>query len=118
MEQTQKELQRVKEMYIDVCGTKEHLITEHKHEIKMMKEKYASIELHQKDIEKLQIDLETQIQLRNKLVKECEDYKNKIIELEKNLTYEKRKKEDYTKKIYFEIERGTYTESYKKYNLL
>ncbi|XP_020292386.1 putative leucine-rich repeat-containing protein DDB_G0290503 isoform X1 [Pseudomyrmex gracilis] len=106
LEQTQKELQRVKEMYIDVCGTKEHLITEHKHEIKMMKEKYASIELHQKDIEKLQIDLETQIQLRNKLVKECEDYKNKIIELEKNLTYEKRKKEDYTKKIYFEIERA------------
>lgn len=108
MEQTQKELQRVKELYIEVCGTKERLTAEHKHEIKMMKQKYASIELHQKDIEKLQIDLETQIKLRNKLVKECEDYKNKIIELEKNLTYEKRKKEDYTKKIYSEIERGTY----------
>lgn len=108
LEQTQKELDRVKELYINVCGTKEHLINEHKNEIKMLKNKYAAIESHQKDMEKLENELQTQIKLCNKLTKECEDFKSKIIELEKDLMYERRKKEDHVKKIHSEIERGKY----------
>ncbi|KYN16182.1 PREDICTED: protein MLP1-like [Trachymyrmex cornetzi] len=106
LEQTQKELDRVKELYINVCGTKEHLINEHKNEIKMLKNKYAAIESHQKDMEKLENELQTQIKLCNKLTKECEDFKSKVIELEKDLVYERRKKEDHVKKIHSEIERA------------
>ncbi|XP_018396585.1 PREDICTED: centrosomal protein of 152 kDa-like isoform X2 [Cyphomyrmex costatus] len=106
LEQTQKELDRVKELYINVCGTKEHLINEHKNEIKVLKNKYAAIESHQKDMEKLENELQTQVKLCNKLTKECEDFKSKIIELEKDLVYERRKKEDHVKKIHSEIERA------------
>lgn len=106
LEQTQKELSRVKELYIDVCGTKEQLINEHKNEIKTLKSKYTIIELHHKDVEKLENELQTQIKLCNKLTKECEDFKSKIIELEKDLVYERRKKEDHMKKIHSEIERA------------
>ncbi|XP_050457860.1 repetitive organellar protein-like isoform X2 [Cataglyphis hispanica] len=105
LEQTQKELSRVKELYIDVCGTKEQLISEHKDEIKILKNKYTIIELHHKDVEKLENELQTQLKLCNKLTKECEDFKSKIIELEKDLIYERRKKEDHMKKIHSEIER-------------
>lgn len=106
LEQTQKELSRVKELYIDVCGKKEQLINEHKNEIKTLKNKYSIIESHHKDVEKLENELQTQIKLCNKLTRECEDYKSKIIELEKDLIYERRKKEDHMKKIHSEIERG------------
>ncbi|XP_072750863.1 uncharacterized protein [Anoplolepis gracilipes] len=106
LEQTQKELSRVKELYIDVCGTKEQLINEHKNEIKSLKSKYNLIESHHKDVEKLENELQTQIKLCNKLTGECEDFRSKIIELEKDLIYEKRKKEDYMKKIHSEIERA------------
>jgi len=106
LEQTQKELSRVKELYIGVCGTKEQLINNHKDEIKILKNTYATMELHQKDMEKLENDLQTQIKLYNKLTEECESYKSKIIELEKELTHEKRKKEDHAKKIHSEIEKG------------
>ncbi|KAL6436198.1 hypothetical protein ACFW04_005734 [Cataglyphis niger] len=106
LEQTQKELSRVKELYIDVCGTKEQLISEHKDEIKILKNKYTIIELHHKDVEKLENELQTQLKLCNKLTKECEDFKSKIIELEKDLIYERRKKEDHMKKIHSEIERA------------
>jgi DNA repair exonuclease SbcCD ATPase subunit len=111
LEQTQKELSRVKELYIDVCGTKEQLINNHKDEIKTLKNKYATIELHQKDMEKLENELQTQIKLYDKLSEECESYKSKIIELEKELTHERRKKEDHVKKIHSEIEKGI--KSYK-----
>ncbi|KAF7384541.1 hypothetical protein HZH68_014153 [Vespula germanica] len=106
LEQTQKELDHVKELYIDVCGTKEQLINEHKEEIRTLKEKYASLDEHQKDIEKLEYELETQKKFIDKLIKECETYKNKIMELQKDLATEKRKKEEYTKKIHQEIERA------------
>ncbi|KMQ95622.1 centrosomal protein, partial [Lasius niger] len=106
LEQTQKELNRVKELYIDVCGTKEQLISEHKNEIKTLKSKYTMIESHHKDVEKLENELQIQIKLCNKLTKECEDFKSKIIELEKDLIYERRKKEDHVKKIHSEIERA------------
>lgn len=66
------------------------------------------MESHQKDIEKLENELQTQIKLCDKLTKECEDLKSKIIELEKDLVYERRKKEDHVKKIHSEIERGKY----------
>lgn len=66
------------------------------------------MELHQKDMEKLENELQTQIKLCNKLTEECEDYKSRIIELEKELTCERRKKEDHVKKIHFEIEKGKY----------
>lgn len=66
------------------------------------------MESHQKDMEKLENELQTQIKLCNKLTKESEDFKSKIIELEKDLVYEKRKKEDHVKKIHSEIERGKY----------
>lgn len=100
-------------MYIDVCGTKEQLINEHKNEIKMLKNKYSTIELHQKDVEKLESELQTQVKLYNKLTKECEDFRSKIIELEKDLAHERKKKEDHVKKIHSEIERGKYYELYK-----
>ncbi|GAB1862967.1 Centrosomal protein of 152 kDa [Camponotus japonicus] len=106
LEQTQKELSRVKELYIDVCGTKEQLINEHKNEIKTLKNKYSIIESHHNDVEKLENELQTQIKLCNKLTRECEDFKSKIIELEKDLVYERRKKEDHMKKIHSEIERA------------
>jgi len=108
LEQTQKELNRVKELYIDVCGTKEQLINEHKNEIKTLKNKYVAMESYQKDIEKLENELQTQVKLCNKLTKECEDFKSKIIELEKDLVNERKKKEDHVKKIHSEIERGKY----------
>lgn len=98
----------MKELYIDVCGTKEQLINEHKNEIKTLKNKYFIIESHHKDVEKLENELQMQIKLCNKLTKECEDFKSKIIELEKDLAYERRKKEDHMKKIHSEIERGKY----------
>jgi hypothetical protein len=103
-------------LYIDVCGTKEQLINEHKNEIKMLKNKYSAVELHQKDMEKLENELQTQIHLCNKLTKECEDFKSKIIELEKDLVHEKRRKEDHVKKIHLEIERSKYFKSYKARN--
>ncbi|XP_077261006.1 uncharacterized protein LOC143896817 isoform X1 [Temnothorax americanus] len=106
LEQTQKELNRVKELYIDVCGTKEQLINEHKNEIQTLKNKYAAMELHQKDVEKLESELQTQVKLCDRLTKECEDFKSKIIELEKDLVHERRKKEDHVKKIHLEIERA------------
>lgn len=65
------------------------------------------MESHQKDMEKLENELQTQIKLCNKLTKESEDFKSKIIELEKDLVYERRK-EDHVKKIHSEIERGKY----------
>lgn len=108
LEQTQKELNRVKELYIGVCGTKEQLINEHKNEIKTLKDKYATMELHQKDVEKLQNELQMQVKLCNKLTKECEEFKSKIIELEKDLVHERRKEEEHVKKIHSEIERGKY----------
>lgn len=95
-------------MYINICGTKEQLINDHKNEIKTLKSKYATIESHQKDMEKLESELQTQVKLCDKLNKECESLKSKIIELEKDLAHEKRKKEDHTKKIHSEIERGKY----------
>lgn len=101
-------MDRVKTLYIDVCGTKEQLINEHKNELKMLKNKYAAIESHQKNMEKLESELQTQIKLCNKLTKECESFKNKIIELEKDLAHERRKKEDHAKRIHSEIERGKY----------
>ncbi|XP_053974384.1 centrosomal protein of 152 kDa-like isoform X2 [Hylaeus volcanicus] len=106
LEQTQKELDRVKELYIDVCSTKEQLISEHKSEIKMLKEKYANLEERENDIEKYKHDLRAQVKIAEKLTKECDMYRAKIIELEKNLSHERKKKEEYTKKIHQEIERA------------
>lgn len=109
----------MKELYIGVCGTKEQLINDHKNEIKTLKSKYATMELHQKDMEKLENELQTQIKLCNRLSKECESFKSKIIELEKDLAHERRKKEDHAKKIHSEIERGKYlTERNKKLYIL
>ncbi|XP_076176249.1 uncharacterized protein LOC143151220 isoform X2 [Ptiloglossa arizonensis] len=106
LEQTQKELDRVKELYIDVCSTKEQLISEHKSEIKMLKEKYANLEEREKDIEKYKYDLQAQVKIAEKLTQECDIYRIKVIELEKDLNYERKKKEEYTKKIHQEIERA------------
>jgi len=66
------------------------------------------MESHQKDMEKLENELQTQVKLCNRLTKESEEFKSKIIELEKDLMHEKRKKEDYVKKIHSEIEKGKY----------
>ncbi|XP_032690124.1 putative leucine-rich repeat-containing protein DDB_G0290503 isoform X2 [Odontomachus brunneus] len=106
LEQTEKELDRVKTLYIDVCGTKEQLINEHKNELKMLKNKYATIESHQKNVDKLESELQIQVKQCSKLTNECESFKNKIIELEKNLAHERRKKEDHTRRIHSEIERA------------
>lgn len=108
LEQKEKELDRIKTLYIDVCGTKEQLIDEHKNELKMLKSKYATIESHQKNVEKLESELQIQVKQCSKLTKECESFKNKIIELEKDLAHERRKKEDHTRRIHSEIERGKY----------
>ncbi|XP_012147642.1 uncharacterized protein LOC100883073 isoform X2 [Megachile rotundata] len=106
LEQTQKELNRVKELYIDVCSTKEQLINDHKSEMKMLKEKYASLEEREKDIEKYEHDLQAQVKIVEKLTEECDTYRSKVIELEKDLNNERKKKEEYTKKIHQEIERA------------
>ncbi|KAK2587256.1 hypothetical protein KPH14_002993 [Odynerus spinipes] len=106
LEQTQKELDHVKELYIDVCGSKEQLINEHKEEIRMLKENYADLDARQKDMEKLENEFQIQLKITEKLNKDCEVYKNKIIELQRDLASEKRKKEEYTKKIHQEIERA------------
>ncbi|XP_076676804.1 uncharacterized protein LOC143373430 isoform X3 [Andrena cerasifolii] len=106
LEQTQKELNRVKELYIDVCSTKEQLISEHKSEIKMLKEKYATLEEREKDIEKYEHDLQAQVKITEKLTQECDSVRGKVMELEKDLNHERKKKEEYTKKIHQEIERA------------
>ncbi|CAK9826361.1 Centrosomal protein of 152 kDa [Anthophora retusa] len=106
LEQTQKELDRVKELYIDVCSTKEQLISEHKSEITMLKEKYATLEEREQDIKKYECDLQAQVKIAEKLTEECDTYKSRVIELEKDLSYERKKKEEYTKKIHQEIERA------------
>ncbi|XP_076236772.1 uncharacterized protein LOC143180718 isoform X2 [Calliopsis andreniformis] len=106
LEQTQKELDRVKELYIDVCSTKEQLISEHKSEIKMLKEKYATLDEREKDIEKYEHDLQAQVKIAEKLTQECDTFRSKVIELEKDLSYERKKKIEYTKKIHQEIERA------------
>lgn len=106
LEQTQKELDRVKELYIDVCSTKEQFINEHKSEMKMLKEKYANLEEREKDIEKYERDLQAQVKIVEKLTEECDTYRSKVIELEKDLNFERKKKEEYTRKIHQEIERG------------
>ncbi|XP_017880531.1 centrosomal protein of 152 kDa isoform X2 [Ceratina calcarata] len=106
LEQTQKELDSVKELYIDVCSTKEQLISEHKSEIKMLKEKYASLDEREKDIDKYENDLRAQVKIIERLTGECDTYRSKVIELEKDLNCERKKKEEYTKKIHQEIERA------------
>lgn len=106
LEQTQKELDRVKELYIDICSTKEQLISEHKSEIKMLREKYTSLEEREVDIERYQHDLRTQVKIAEKLTEECDMYRNKVIELEKDLNCERKKKDEYTNKIHQEIEKG------------
>ncbi|XP_034189267.1 uncharacterized protein LOC117608360 isoform X1 [Osmia lignaria lignaria] len=106
LEQTQKELDRVKELYIDVCSTKEQFINDHKSEMKMLKEKYANLEEREKDIEKYERDLQAQVKIVEKLTEECDTYRSKVIELEKDLNFERKKKEEYTRKIHQEIERA------------
>lgn len=106
LEQTQKELDRVKELYIDICSTKEQLISEHKSEIKMLREKYTSLEEREIDIERYQHDLRAQVKIAEKLTEECDMYRNKVIELEKDLNCERKKKDEYTNKIHREIEKG------------
>lgn len=106
LEQTQKELDRVKELYIEVCSTKEHLISEHKNEIRLLRDQYSNLETQREGMDRLKNDLEAQVKIAERLTKECESYKVKIVELEKDLSYERKKKEDYTKKIHAEIERG------------
>ncbi|XP_071862935.1 uncharacterized protein isoform X1 [Bombus fervidus] len=106
LEQTQKELDRVKELYIDICSTKEQLISEHKSEIKMLREKYTSLEEREIDIERYQHDLKAQVKIAEKLTEECDMYRNKVIELEKDLNCERKKKDEYTNKIHQEIEKA------------
>lgn len=106
LDQTQKELDRVKELYIDVCSTKEQLISDHKSEIQMLQDKYVMLEEREKDIEKYEYDLRAQVKIVEKLTQECDTYRCKIMELEKDLSHERKKKEEYTKKIHQEIERG------------
>ncbi|XP_015610581.1 centrosomal protein of 152 kDa [Cephus cinctus] len=106
LEQTQKELDRVKELYIDVCGTKEQLIANHKHEVETLMETYADLESRKIEMEKVAKDLEVQIKVTERLSREGDNYRSKIIELERDLAEERKKKEDYTKKIHTEIERA------------
>ncbi|CAG5093579.1 Similar to cep152: Centrosomal protein of 152 kDa (Xenopus laevis) [Cotesia congregata] len=106
LEQTQRELDRVKELYIEVCGTKEQLINEHKEEIKTLRETYASLESQKQEIDYVKLELEAQIKITQRLTGESESYKKKIIELEKDLSYERKKKVEYTRKIHEEIERA------------
>ncbi|XP_043282129.1 centrosomal protein of 152 kDa isoform X2 [Venturia canescens] len=106
LEQTQKELDRVKELYIEVCGTKEQLISDHRNEIRLLKEEYANLESQKEFMDKMKNDLEVQVKIVSRLTKESESYKAQIIELEKDLNMERKKKEEYTKKIHDEIERA------------
>ncbi|KAG7206544.1 hypothetical protein KM043_003887 [Ampulex compressa] len=106
LEQTQKELDRVKELYIDVCGTKEQLANEHKAEAAALKERYANLEGRLADAERLEMELQTQTKLVDGLRKECEAYRAKVMEAEKELGFERKRKEGYTKRIHEEIERA------------
>ena len=106
LEQTQKELDRVKELYIDVCGTKEQLMTEHREEIEALKEEYRSIDARKQEYEKTMKDLETQTKVTERLTKECESFRNRVTELEKQLACERTKRDEHIKKIHVEIERG------------
>ncbi|XP_012280408.1 golgin subfamily B member 1 [Orussus abietinus] len=106
LQETQKQLDSVKEMYVDVCRTKEQLIAEHKKEIKALKETYFNLEGRKQEMEKMAIDLSTQIKVTERLSKECENYRSKVNELEKELSQEKKKRDEYTKKIHTEIERA------------
>lgn len=108
LEQTQKELDRVKELYIDVCGTKEQLITDHKNEIETLREEYSSIEMRKQEFEKTIKDLETQTKVTERLTKESESFRNRVTELEKDLACERKRRDEHVKKIHVEIERGKF----------
>ncbi|XP_012260888.2 centrosomal protein of 152 kDa-like [Athalia rosae] len=106
LEQTQKELDRVKELYVDVCGTKEQLIAQHNEEIAELKNRYADLEARKAEMDKMREDFETRASVIQRLTKECEVQRSKIVELDKELSYERQKREDHTKKIHIEIERA------------
>ncbi|XP_063980474.1 centrosomal protein of 152 kDa [Diachasmimorpha longicaudata] len=106
LEQTQKELNRVKEMYIDVCGSKEQLINDHRNEIQELKTTYAKFEAQKAELERTKRECEVQIKITARLTLECEAHKNKIIELEKDLSSERKHRVEYRKKIDAEIERA------------
>ncbi|XP_011298306.1 golgin subfamily B member 1-like [Fopius arisanus] len=106
LEQTQKELNRVKEMYIDVCGTKEKLINDHRCEIQELKATYAKFDTEQSELERIKREFDTQTKITLRLTHECEAHKNKIIDLEKDLSNEKKYRVEYRKKIDAEIERA------------
>ncbi|KAK0169784.1 hypothetical protein PV328_010425 [Microctonus aethiopoides] len=103
LEQTQKELDRVKELYIDVCSTKEDLISEHENEIKMLKETYANLEAQKQDMDQIRMELELQKKISNKLTNECESHMKRTIELEKDLNNERKKRAEYTRRVHEEI---------------
>ncbi|XP_046601871.1 centrosomal protein of 152 kDa-like isoform X2 [Neodiprion lecontei] len=105
LEQTQKELDRVKELYVDVCGTKEQLIAQHQEEIAELKVTYADFETHKAMADKMNRDLETQASVIKRLTKECELYRSKTVELEKDLSHERQRREEHAKRIHVEIER-------------
>ncbi|XP_066590213.1 putative leucine-rich repeat-containing protein DDB_G0290503 isoform X2 [Prorops nasuta] len=106
LEQTQKELNRVKEQYINVYTSKEELIKEHANEIIVLKENYSQFDEQRLGLEKLQRDLQAQMKITEKLSQECEMFRNKAMELEKDLSRERKKKEEHSKKIHEEIEKA------------
>lgn len=105
-------MDRVKQLYIEVCGTKEELIAQHKEEIQLLKDKYENLELSKQEIDKLEHDIITQTKIAERLTRECEMYKSKIVDLEKDLSFERKRKDEYTKKIHMEIEKGKALEIY------
>lgn len=106
LEQTQKTLDHVKQSYIDVCAAKEQMMNEHKLEMKLLKEKYEHFELKEQLLEKRELELSKQLKLVAKLSNDCEKYRNKIIELEKDVELERRKRTEHARMTHIEIEKG------------
>ena len=106
MEQTQKSLDHVKQSYINICASKEQLINEHRQEMQSLMEKYGNLDLKEQMLEKREQELIKQTKLVEILSNDCEKYRNKIIELEKDIELEKRKKTEHAKLIHMEIEKG------------
>lgn len=107
LEQMQKELNHVKELYIEVCGAKARLLNEHQIEIKKLKDQSQNTSVTP-DVEKLQQEHNILLIKNTNLTKECETCRSQVKSLEEMLKKEMKKNDDLTNNLHADIEKGEF----------